>query len=75
MGLCLYKSVFAGFFAVLLLIAGVAPPVAAADRGPMIGKAAPHPLTLKDQTGDLRDRENLTGRRGLIILFTRSFDW
>lgn len=71
----LHKSVSAGFFAVLLLGLGIALPAGAADRGPAIGKAIPHPLTVKDQNGDPRSRENLTGQRGLIILFTRSFDW
>lgn len=50
-------------------------PAGAADRGPAIGKSSPHALTLSDQNGDPRSRENLTGQRGLIILFTRSFDW
>ncbi len=74
----LNKSVFAGFIpalAVFLLSIGLALPAGAADRGPAIGKASPHALTAKDQKGDLRSRENLTGKRGLIILFTRSFDW
>ncbi len=75
MSLSLEKSVFAGFFALLLLGFGFALPAGAADRGPAIGKASPHPLTLSDQSGDPRSRENLTGQRGLIILFTRSFDW
>lgn len=73
--LSLHKSVMAGFFAVLLLGSGFVVPAGAADRGPAIGKASPHALTLSDQNGDPRSRENLTGQRGLIILFTRSFDW
>ncbi len=75
MTLCLRKSVLAGFFALLLLGSGFAVPAGAADRGPAIGKASPHALTVSDQNGDPRSRENLTGDRGLIILFTRSFDW
>ena len=71
----LKKSVLSGFFALLLLGVGYALPAGAADRGPAIGKASPHALTLSDQSGDPRSRENLTGQRGLIILFTRSFDW
>lgn len=73
--LSLHKSVSAGIFAILLMGLGFALPAGAADRGPVIGKASPHALTVKDQNGDPRSRENLTGDRGLIILFTRSFDW
>jgi hypothetical protein len=74
----LHKSLSAGIIpalAVILLSFGLALPAGAADRGPAIGKASPHALAAKDQNGDLRSRENLTGKRGLIILFTRSFDW
>jgi hypothetical protein len=74
----LQKCVPAGVIpalAVLLLSFGLILPAGAAERGPAIGKASPHELTAKDQNGDPRSRENLTGKRGLIILFTRSFDW
>ncbi len=75
MNLSRKQSVLAGFLAFLLLGLGFAVPAAASDLGPAIGKASPHALTLSDQNGDPRSRENLTGQRGLIILFTRSFDW
>lgn len=74
----LKKSVFAGMapaFAALLVGIGLTLPAAAAERGPAVGAPSPHALTVQDQNGDPRSRENLTGDRGLIILFTRSFDW
>jgi cytochrome oxidase Cu insertion factor (SCO1/SenC/PrrC family) len=43
--------------------------------GAKVGVAVPHPLTLRDQTGKAREFADLTGKRGLILLFTRSLDW
>ncbi|NKB50335.1 MAG: hypothetical protein GKS02_13335 [Alphaproteobacteria bacterium] len=45
------------------------------DKGPAIGTAIPHPLTAPDQTNENRDFSALTGKNGLIVLFSRSFDW
>jgi len=45
------------------------------DKGPAVGAALPHPLTLADQSGKPRDFATLTGQRGLIVLFSRSFEW
>lgn len=45
------------------------------DRGPKIGMAIPHPLAARDQHGVARDFSSLAGKRGLILLFTRSLDW
>lgn len=45
------------------------------DKGPKVGEAIPHKLAAADQNGTDQSFESLTGDRGLIILFTRSFDW
>ena len=47
----------------------------ALDKGPRVGAAIPQPLTAKDQTGKTRDFASLTGKRGLILLFSRSLGW
>lgn len=45
------------------------------DKGPAVGAALPHPLTLADQSGTPHEFATLTGKRGLIVLFSRSFEW
>lgn len=45
------------------------------DKGPRVGEALPHPLTLADQFNVIRDFSALKRKRGLILLFSRSFDW
>lgn len=45
------------------------------DRGPKIGAAIPHTLKAVDQSGQHQDFKSLARRRGLIILFSRSYDW
>ncbi len=62
----------------VLALAMLAAPAGAQDRlerGPKIGMAIPHPLTVTDQHGVARDFASLGGKRGLILLFTRSLDW
>ena len=62
----------------LLLLAvaiGASGTTAAAERGPKVGATIPPVLTAPDQNGAERRFEDLTGERGLILLFTRSFDW
>jgi hypothetical protein len=45
------------------------------DKGPVIGASLPHPLTVADQFNEVRDFASLKRKRGLILLFSRSFDW
>ena len=45
------------------------------DKGPAVGTAIPHQLTAPDQRNEIRDFSSLTGKNGLIVLFSRSFDW
>lgn len=45
------------------------------DKGPVVGTPIPHQLTTADQNNELRDFSSLTGKNGLIVLFSRSFDW
>jgi hypothetical protein len=45
------------------------------DRGPKVGAAVSHLLAATDQYGKARNFAALAGRRGLILLFTRSLDW
>jgi hypothetical protein len=45
------------------------------DKGPAIGTPIPHPLTVSDQNNQVRDFETLKRKNGLILLFSRSFDW
>ena len=66
----------AGILPALAVLAVLLMAAAPADaRGPTVGKASPHPLTASDQDGKAQSRESLTGKRGLVLLFTRSFDW
>lgn len=39
------------------------------------GATIPTAIAAPDQTGKLRDFASLTGKKGLILLFTRSLDW
>ncbi len=45
------------------------------DKGPAVGAPLPHPLTVVDQFNEVRDFPSLKRKRGLILLFSRSFDW
>lgn len=45
------------------------------DKGPVVGAPLPHPLTVVDQFNEGRDFASLKRKRGLILLFSRSFDW
>ena len=45
------------------------------DRGPKVATAISHLITATDQHGVARDFSSLVGKRGLILLFTRSLDW
>jgi hypothetical protein len=45
------------------------------DKGPVIGAPIPHQLTIADQNNQVRDFASLKRKKGLILLFSRSFDW
>ena len=47
----------------------------ALDKGPAIGAPIPHSLKTVDQYNENQDFESLRRKRGLILLFSRSFDW
>ncbi len=65
----------------LCIVMGPANSASAADgldklaAGTKVGKKIPHPLKTTDQHGKTVDFSSLTGRKGLILLFTRSLDW
>jgi len=67
--------------AVVAVLATAAPSARAADAldeldvGPAVGVSLPYPLTLADQTGAQRDFASLKSERGLIVMFSRSFEW
>ena len=43
--------------------------------GPAVGAQVGALLAARDQTGKARDFRSLRGKKGLILLFSRSFDW
>ena len=45
------------------------------DRGPKVGETIPHRLNATSQRGQAVDFSSVAGRKGLILLFTRSLDW
>ena len=62
----------------VLLLFGLATPVAAAqsraDLGPAIGSRMPA-FELTDHEGRVQSHQSLKGNRGLVLLFFRSADW
>lgn len=61
---------------VLLSVLLVWPAVAASaiKTGPEVGTRIPE-FAARDQTGELRTFEDLTGPEGLLLLFHRTADW
>jgi len=47
----------------------------ALDKGLKTGATVPAGMKAPDQTGEIRSLKTLSGRAGLILLFTRSLDW
>ncbi|NKB50337.1 MAG: hypothetical protein GKS02_13345 [Alphaproteobacteria bacterium] len=45
------------------------------NKGPRVGDPIPHQLTIADQNNEIRDFAGLKRKKGLILLFSRSFDW
>ncbi len=56
-------------------LAGAAPPYDQLDRGPRIGETIPHQLDASDHTGRQVNFRSLSGAKGLVLMFSRSFDW
>ena len=44
-------------------------------NGPKIGTSVGALFSVEDQSGAVRDFRSLRGKRGLILLFSHSFDW
>jgi peroxiredoxin len=67
------------FWLVLIagLLTGPMQMATAADEipGPAVGDTFNEALTIKDQTGQFRSLDDLTGEKGLVIVFVRSADW
>jgi hypothetical protein len=70
-----------GLAGILCVFLGSVNPAAAADgldkleRGPKVGETIPHQLKAADQRGQSVNFASVSGEKGLILLFTRSFDW
>lgn len=47
----------------------------ALDKGPKIGAAIPQPFQAVDQNGKAQDFGSIVGKRGLVLLFSRSLGW
>ena len=45
------------------------------ERGPKVGETIPHQLKATDHRGQSADFSSVAGKKGLILLFTRSLDW
>ena len=45
------------------------------DKGPAVGTPIPHQFNAPDQNSEIRSFTSLTAKNGLIVLFSRSFDW
>ena len=43
--------------------------------GPAVGSSVGALVAARDQAGTARDFRSLRGKKGLILLFSRSFDW
>lgn len=67
------------FMAAAVVAIGLsATPATSADkleRGPKVGATVPHPVTATDHTGKRRDLASIAGKKGVILLFSRSLDW
>ena len=69
------------FIACVLLALPLAPDARAAGAvderldGPAVGSSVGALLAARDQAGAQRDFRSLRGKKGLILLFSRSFDW
>lgn len=51
------------------------PPYDGLDLGPKIGAKIPHNLAAQDQNGKQQNFHSLKGKKGLVLLFSRSVSW
>lgn len=61
-----------------VFLASASTAVAARDllaNGPQVGDPIPHDLSARDHNGQSTDFGRLKGARGVVLLFSRSFDW
>lgn len=74
---------FSELVVVLALSVALVMPVAAQadspydklDKGPKVGAAIPQPFEAQDQNGTTQNFASLSGKRGLVLLFSRSLSW
>ena len=45
------------------------------NLGPKIGEQIPHTLDTVDQNKKAKSFNMIKGKRGLVLMFSRSFDW
>ena len=70
------RTTLAMLAAALFLVAPASSSCAATSRrGPEVGSEIPHSLAALDQNGRRQDFQSLKGKRGLLLLFSRSLDW
>jgi len=72
-----YVHYFLVIIAILTLPLAVmaAPSYDKLRSGPKVGSKIPHNLATQDQTGTKRNFRSITGKHGLILLFSRSVGW
>jgi hypothetical protein len=62
----------------IVMVFGLIGPAHAVDalsQGPKVGSKIPHALSANDQNSKMQNFDSLKGKNGLILFFTRSFDW
>ena len=71
-----YAAAFLAAILVMLPLAAQAgEPRDALAKGPKVGESIPQPFQTTDQNGTARDFRSLVGKRGVILLFSRSLGW
>lgn len=69
-------TVLAFFIAAMTVVAGPAAAKDALPHGPKVGTSINEKLTgLRDHKGTAQTLGMLTGKRGLILIFSRSLSW
>lgn len=70
-----WATVLALLLALVPFAGAAAAPHDLLAKGPRVGDAMPHDLSVADQTGALTDFDRLKGSRGMVLMFIRSLDW
>ncbi len=63
------------FFLLFITIICFSPTTSHAYGDIKVGDTIPHDLTLTDQNGKEQSFKNLTGDKGIVLMFVRSVDW